>query len=557
MIQGLDIYLLVAGLGMFLFGMTLLEDALKKLAGARLKSFLKKNTETPIKGIFTGTLVTAILQSSSLVSLMVLAFVGAGLMTMQNAVGIILGANLGTTITGWFFSMIGFKLNIKNMSFLFLGVGAIIHTFYSNRPKLKQLSLCLIGMALLFSGLDFMKTSISEFGASFDVKNYVDFGAYGFFVVGFILTAIIQSSSASMVITLSALNANLISFEAAAGMVIGSDLGTTITVFLGTIKAAGDKKRVALSHFLFNLITDLTALILLHPLIVFVSLVGIEDPLVGIVFFHSSFNVLGIFLFIPFIGKFSNFLASRFEDKVETTLFHLDHIPPTESPEISQVLTEKEVETFINRSLYLSLNLIEMDPKLGERLKLSPAQTEGLIKLEGYKKVKHSQNDLLDFIVKSLSHNETHPEVTEKFTIMLDSTRRAGNALKNIKDVTYNLDETKDLVVDQIETLYKEILKSFETTYLELFKIIDQNEDQKDWLEFEKYCLEQREKLFKLIYKQVATSHIEKVLITSLLNLVREVFGSIKQFSRSLQMLRSGRVQKPQFTSEDISLAQS
>lgn len=557
MIQGLDIYMLVAGLGMFLFGMSLLEDALKKLAGARLKTFLKKNTETPIKGIFTGTLVTAILQSSSLVSLMVLAFVGAGLMTMQNAVGIILGANLGTTITGWFFSMIGFKLNIKNMAFLFLGVGAIIHTFYSNKPKLKQLSLCLIGMALLFSGLDFMKTSISEFGASFDVKKYVDFGAYGFFVVGFILTAIIQSSSASMVITLSALNANLISFEAASGMVIGSDLGTTITVFLGTIKASGDKKRVALSHFLFNLVTDLTALILLHPLLAFVSLVGIEDPLVGIVFFHSSFNVLGIFLFIPFIGKFSIFLGSRFEDKVETTLFHLDHISPTESPEISQVLTEKEVETFINRSLYLSLNLIEMDPNLGERLQLSPAQSEGLIKLEGYKKIKHSQNDLLDFILKSLSHNETHTDVTEKFTIMLDSTRRAGNALKNIKDVTYNLDETKDLVVDQIESLYKEILKSFETTYLELFKIIDQNEEQKDWLEFEKYCLEQREKLFKLIYKQVATSHIEKVLITSLLNLVREVFGSIKQFSRSLQMLRSGRVQKPQFTSEDISLAQS
>lgn len=557
MIQGLDIYMLVAGLGMFLFGMSLLEDALKKLAGARLKTFLKKNTETPIKGIFTGTLVTAILQSSSLVSLMVLAFVGAGLMTMQNAVGIILGANLGTTITGWFFSMIGFKLNIKNMAFLFLGVGAIIHTFYSNKPKLKQLSLCLIGMALLFSGLDFMKTSISEFGASFDVKKYVDFGAYGFFVVGFILTAIIQSSSASMVITLSALNANLISFEAASGMVIGSDLGTTITVFLGTIKASGDKKRVALSHFLFNLVTDLTALILLHPLLAFVSLVGIEDPLVGIVFFHSSFNVLGIFLFIPFIGKFSIFLGSRFEDKVETTLFHLDHISPTESPEISQVLTEKEVETFINRSLYLSLNLIEMDPNLGERLQLSPAQSEGLIKLEGYKKIKHSQNDLLDFILKSLSHNETHTDVTEKFTIMLDSTRRAGNALKNIKDVTYNLDETKDLVVDQIESLYKEILKSFETTYLELFKIIDQNEEQKDWLEFEKYCLEQREKLFKLIYKQVATSHIEKVLITSLLNLVREVFGSIKQFSRSLQMLRSGRVQKPQSTSEDISLAQS
>jgi len=549
----LDFYMLFAGLGMFLFGMSMLEDSLKKIAGPRLKGFLKHNTNTPLKGIFTGTFVTAILQSSSLVSLMVLTFVGAGLMTMTSAVGVILGANLGTTVTGWFFSMIGFKLNIKNVAFILLGVGALIHTFYSNKTKLKNISLTLIGIALLFSGLDFMKTSISDFGKSFDVKQYLDFGVYGFFVVGFILTAIIQSSSASMVIVLSALNANLISFEAAAGIVIGSDLGTTITVFLGTIKATGDKKRVALSHFLFNLITAVIALIIAGPLISFVGLVGITDPLVGIVFFHSSFNVLGIMLFLPFIGKFSEFLSHRFEENEEKILFHLNHVQPSDSPEMVYELAEQEVKTFIKRSVYLSLDIINLDSNLSKKLELESTFTQGLKGISGYLKLKDSQNEILKFCIKSLSQNETRPEITEKFTLLIDSIRRSGNALKNIKDVTYNLDEYRGIAIEQIESTYKEVERTFEDSFIELFEIMNNENPSNNWQQFERQCIESREKLFSLVYKQVATDHVENVLITNLLNLIREVFGSIKQFSRSIQVLRAGKIHKVEITSLDNS----
>lgn len=552
----LDFYMLFAGLGMFLFGMSMLEDSLKKIAGRRLKDFLQHNTNTPLKGIFTGTFITAILQSSSLVSLMVLAFVGAGMMSMTSAVGVILGANLGTTVTGWFFSMIGFKLNIKNLAFILLGVGALIHTFHSSKVKLKNISLALIGIALLFSGLDFMKTSISDFGKSFDIKNYMDLGAYGFFVVGFFLTAIIQSSSASMVITLSALNANLISFEAAAGMVIGSDLGTTITVFLGTIKASGDKKRVALSHFLFNLITDLVALILIHPLLGFVSFVGIKDPLIGIVFFHSTFNILGISLFYPFIGKFSKFLSNRFEDKKEKVLFHLDHVQPADSPEIVYELAEQEVKTFIKRSVYLSLDIINLDSNLSKNIELESPFTEDLKGISGYLKLKNSQNEILKFCIKTLSQNETRPEITEKFTILIDSIRRSGNALKNIKDVTYNLDEYRSIAMEQVESTYKEVERTFESSFTDLFNIMNNESPDQNWQQFEKQCIESREKLFSMVYKQVASDHVENVLITNLLNLIRDVFGSLKQFSRSIQVLRAGHIHKVNITSLDNSSVQ-
>ncbi len=559
MTSPLDFYMLLAGLGMFLYGMTLLEESLKKLAGPKLKNFLKTNTETPLKGIMTGTLVTAILQSSSLVSLMILAFVGAGLMTMNSALGVIMGANLGTTVTGWIFSMIGFKFSIKNIAFAMLGTGALVHTFYSNKPRLKYISLTMIGIALLFSGLDFMKTSISELGNNFDVGSYADYGPYRFFFVGLILTAIIQSSSATMVITLSALHAGVITFESAAGIVIGADVGTTLTVFLGTLNASGDKKRVALSHFLFNFTTMIVALVFLKPLIAFIGLIGIKDPLVGIVFFHSMFNIIGISLFYPFIGKYAAFLSRWFHDEEERTLFHLNHISPTESPYVSQVLAEKEVEYFINRCVYLSSHLLKLDKGLTNSLNLDKQYIDGLHGLAGYEQLKISQNEIMDFCLKSLSHNELQPDVTGKFAVLIESTRRAGTALKNIKDVTYNLDDTKGLLLDQFELVYQEITKSFQITYLELFKIIKSDSDKKSPIEFEKLCLDQREALFTLVYRQVATSHVEKVLITSLLNLIREVYGSFKQFNRSLQVLRDGKFARPEITqdiiSEDISNA--
>ncbi|TNE95501.1 MAG: Na/Pi cotransporter family protein [Deltaproteobacteria bacterium] len=545
MTSHLDFYMLLAGLGMFLYGMTVLEDSLKKLAGPKLKTFLKKNTSTPFKGILTGAFITTILQSSSLVSLMILAFVGAGLMSLQSAVGVIFGANLGTTATGWIFSFIGFKLSIKNVAFSMLGFGALIHTFYSNKPRLKYFSLTLIGLALLFSGLDFMKTSISELGNSFNIKSYADYGPYQFFFVGLILTAIIQSSSATMVITLSALNAGVISFESATGIVIGADIGTTLTVFLGTINASGDKKRVALSHFLFNFITMIVALILLKPLIAFIGLIGIKDPLIGIVFFHSMFNMIGITLFFPFIGKFSDFLSKRFVEDKERTLYHLEHISPADSPEINQVLAEKEVEAFINRTVYLSCKLLGLHKELINSLELEDQYKEGLLGLEGYEKLKDSQNEILDFCMKSLSHNEVLPAVTSRYAILIESTRRAGTALKNIKDVTYNIEDNRSLLVDQFEFVYQEVIKSFEYSFLELFKIIHNEPNKKDPEEFEKFCLTQRENLFNLSYRQVATSHVEKVLIGTFLNIIREVFGSLKQFNRSLQVMRKGKLSWP------------
>lgn len=331
------------------------------MTGARFKVFLRKNTETPLKGILSGTLVTAFLQSSSLVSLMVLAFVGAGIMSMTNAIGVILGANLGTTLTGWFFALVGFKLKIKSLAFVLLAVGSFVRTLFPENRKLKYISLFIIGFALIFTGLDFMKTSFEGLAEQFNITRYLHFGPYGFFFVGFILTSVIQSSSASMVITLAAINANLLTFETAAGMVVGSDLGTTLTVFLGTINSSGDKKRVALSHFLFNLVTVSVALIFLYPLLTAITSLGIKDPLIGIVIFHSSFNLIGVTLFFNFIPDFSNFLSKRFKQKTESHVFYLNSADPELFPGSADENIIKEVDTYIKRCLKLAIHYLQFE----------------------------------------------------------------------------------------------------------------------------------------------------------------------------------------------------
>ena len=223
----------LAGLGIFLLAMVLLEDSLEKLAGRPFKKFLRRHTDRPVKAILSGTFVTAILQSSSVVSLMVLAFVGAGIIELKNAIGIIIGSNLGTTFTGWVVAIFGFNFDIEEFTLPFIAFGGLSMVFFAKREKLFLFGQLIIGFGFLFLGLDYMKSSIALLAENFDISPFAAYSPYLLFLVGFVLTAIIQSSSAAMVIALSALYAQIITLEAAAAMVIGNDLGTTTTVILG------------------------------------------------------------------------------------------------------------------------------------------------------------------------------------------------------------------------------------------------------------------------------------------------------------------------------------
>ncbi|MCU0359041.1 MAG: Na/Pi symporter, partial [Cyclobacteriaceae bacterium] len=243
---------LLAGIGIFLFGMFELEESLKNLSGGTFRRLIRKFTENWFRSVLSGIISTAVLQSSTAVSLMVLAFAGAGIMGMENAIGVIIGSNLGTTLSSWIVATLGFKLKIEILAMPFIGLGGLGLIFFGKSTRATNISKFMVGFGFLFLGLDYMKTSIEGLATAYDLTSLRHLPAISFILIGFLLTAIIQSSSASMAIILSALNSSVITFPLAAYMVIGTNLGTTLTVLIGSLGSQTIKKRVAISHLLFN-----------------------------------------------------------------------------------------------------------------------------------------------------------------------------------------------------------------------------------------------------------------------------------------------------------------
>ena len=204
--KGFDVWQLLAGLGIFLFGMFLLEESIKELSGRSFKRFIKEYTTGKIRSIFTGISATSFLQSSSAVSLMVLAFVGAGIMSMENAIGVILGSNIGTTVTAWVVAIFGFKINIESFALPLIGIGGLGLIFFNSSPRFVNISKLIVGFGFLFMGLDYMKASMDVFTDSLDVHAIPKYGVLYYLAIGAVITAATQSSSVTIALVLTALN---------------------------------------------------------------------------------------------------------------------------------------------------------------------------------------------------------------------------------------------------------------------------------------------------------------------------------------------------------------
>ncbi|MET0105641.1 MAG: Na/Pi symporter [Sedimenticola sp.] len=313
-----DILTLLGSLGLFLYGMKVMSDALMELAGDRMRTVLATTTSNRFFAVMTGFLITAAIQSSSATTLMVVSFVNASLLTMTEAVGVIMGANIGTTVTAWLISILGFKLSISSIALPLVGVGFLMAL--SKKKKIKDWGYFIIGFAVLFIGLQFLKESVPDirnnpevlaFLAEYTTKGYLS--VLMFMVIGTILTLIVQSSSATMALTLLMCHEGWIPFDMAAAMVLGENVGTTITANLAALVANYQAKRAARAHFIFNSLGVLWVLVLFYPFInivagfveqaegasPFVSAAAIP---VALSLFHTSFNLLNATLLIGFIG---------------------------------------------------------------------------------------------------------------------------------------------------------------------------------------------------------------------------------------------------------------
>lgn len=457
MTTNLDLWKLLAGLGIFLFGMYQLEDAVKSLSGKMFRRLVSHWTRGRWRAVGSGALVTAIMQSSSAVSLMVLAFVGAGVLSMENGIGVMLGSNIGTTFTAWIIAVLGFKLKIETLALPFVALGGLLLVFNTPTSRLFQIARLLLGFGFLFLGLDYMKGGVESLAGGVDLSNLPPYGLWLYVLVGIVLTALMQASAASIAIFLAALHSGLITFEMGAALVIGANIGTTVTVLLGALGSTQAKKRVGMSHLIFNGVTGVIAFAGLGGL---VRLVRLLLPLngegvMGLALFHTLFNVLGVILFFPFIGQLARLLNRLFPDHKTVLTVYLENTP-VEVPDAAEAALRKEIRHLHAECQLYQLRLLKIDERLIflETLPLERKSGKRLSQEELYEDIKLLHAEIFSFYSR-LQSQKLELGAAKELERLIYASRNIMNALKNFKGIKGDLDDFDAAENSYIEAQYQ------------------------------------------------------------------------------------------------------
>lgn len=308
---------LLGGIGLFLLGMSLMTEGLEVAAGSALRDVLRRSTRSRLSAIATGAGVTALVQSSSATTLATIGFVGAGILPYGQALGVIYGANVGTTLTAWLVAAVGLKVKISIFALPLVGIGAVVRLL--GRGRRAAVGSALAGFGLVFVGIDLLQAGLTGLSTYVDPASYAIDGFIGrvvLVIVGVVMTIVMQSSSAAVATTLTAVSAGALNLEQAAAVVIGQNVGTTVTALIGSVGGSVPARRIAVGHVLFNLGTGVIALALL-PIFTWlvVEAVGEGEPAVALAGFHTAFNLVGVLLFAPFSNGLARVLTRLVPDR--------------------------------------------------------------------------------------------------------------------------------------------------------------------------------------------------------------------------------------------------
>jgi len=348
---------MIGALGLFLYGMRVLSDGIQRAAGDRLRGALNQMTRSPLAAVLTGMGVTALVQSSSATTVMVVSFVNAALLSLTQAVGVIMGANIGTTVTAWIVSLIGFKFRISALAIPMVGVGFFLSTYLKTKYKsLRNYGEALIGFGILFIGLDFLSRTLPRpnpelLGFLSRVSGLGILSVLISVLVGTVLTILVHSSSAATAIVITLAVEGVVDFRMAAGLVLGCNIGTTIDAFLASLTAKVHARRAAWAHILFNVAGTLWAVLLFNPFLRLVALVtpggNSANVATHIAMLHTIFNLTNTLLLFPFIRQFSNFLERLVKERPGEggAPERLRYVagPIMDSPELNLVYAQKEI----------------------------------------------------------------------------------------------------------------------------------------------------------------------------------------------------------------------
>lgn len=546
-----DFWMFIAGLGIFLFGMHHLEGGIKGMAGKAFKKLLQRFTGKSWKGILTGTIVTGILQSSSMVNLLVLAFLGAGMIGLRNSLGVVLGANLGTTFTAWIVAALGFKMDIADFSFPFLAVGILSYLFLESRPFLKSLGGFLVGFGLLFLGLDFMKDSIANLTSHFDLASFKNYGLWAFLLTGLIITAIIQSSSAMIVIILSALNAGLIDIYQSLALAIGAHIGTTATLIIGALGGTADKKRLSLANFMFNAIVGVVLFFFIRQMVLFTRVVlNLTDPLLELVLLNSLITLIGILLFYPFLGIFERFLKGLFGKAIpKGETLYVKNIPP-EVPDIALQAIDKELrQVFLYTRQFIleCFRIREKGKSRDSQWKLIFSSATNLNKK--YEQIKRLEDELISYYSQLQEKNLTEAESAHLTSSMM-ALRSMVYGAKDIKDIIHNIsfisesdDKVGHEILSRLSTLLQQRLGEIDL-FLEQEETGSEITTPQNWLKENEQLYNE---LITYIYRNIRHNEVP---VSTLTNVVRQSISCLDNLCNSAVLRKSGKDTIPEKTED-------
>jgi phosphate:Na+ symporter len=471
-----ELFKLVGALGFFIYGMKVMSDGIQKVAGSKMRSILSKMTSNRFLGVATGFLITALLQSSSATTVMIVSFVNAGLLSLVESIGVIMGANVGTTITAWLISLLGFKVKISAIALPIIAIG--FPMMFSSKSNIKSWAEVLIGFALLFMGLDELKHAVPNLKENPEflsfLASYADMGVVStlmFIGVGTILTLVVQSSSAAMALTLVMCYEGYIPFELAAAMVLGENIGTTITANLAAMVGNVHAKRAARAHFIFNIFGVIWMIIAFRFFITtidtyMINNMGIsplnfdmENPVaipLGLSIFHTVFNILNMLFLVGFVPLISRVVIKMQPSKGEMDEeFHLEHIGTglMQTAELSVLEAKKEVIKFGS----ITSRLFGMIPDL---LKETDSKKFGkqMARIRKYEDITDRMEvEIADYLAKA-----SQGEMSDSASVKVRSMISMINDMERIGDICYQLSITIERKNEQKTSFTPEIRTSLE-----------------------------------------------------------------------------------------------
>ncbi|MCQ2252002.1 MAG: Na/Pi cotransporter family protein [Bacteroidales bacterium] len=475
---------LLGGLGMFLYGMKIMSDGLEKFAGERLRSILAAMTKNRVMGVLTGILITAIIQSSSATTVMVVSFVNAGLMTLTQSIGVIMGANIGTTVTAWIISAVGFKVDMASFAVPLISAGALL-VLFCKKDKQKNIGQFILGFSLLFIGLSFLQKYATLLNIGEAVANMLatmDCNSFAtillFVLVGAVVTAIVQASAATMAITLLLFDMHIpgFGFEQAAALAMGQNIGTTITAYIASFTGNTLARRTAMAHLFFNVFGVVVFLMVFYPACNAVSwmvtdVLGAENnDLFKLSAFHTAFNIINTLLLIGFVPQIEKLVCRLVPQKGEQEEeFRLKYISGGlfSTPELSILEAKKEIGNFAQRCIRM-FNLVKelLDTKETEDF------NNGFARITKYEKITDNmEKEIANYLDKVGDEGLSNESKLQKQRML-----KLISELESIGDSCFNLGRTlnhkrecKDEYTDEqykhIQVMIEHVDKSLDNMY--------------------------------------------------------------------------------------------